>query len=71
MARTYTAKMVKIESESTNEWRLFMKSNYWGIRFWNVVEEVEGEYDASRKTFAAASGRQFDVRPDYSGAEKK
>lgn len=68
MPKTYTAKMVKIETANGMHWELFIRSNYYGIKFWNVIEEIEGEWSVGKKLFTAGS-RKFKVNQDYSAQE--
>ncbi len=68
MPKTYTAKMVKIETGTETRWELFIKSNYRFLKFWNVVEEIEGEWLVSKNLFQAGE-RRFKVAQDYSARE--
>ena len=63
MPKTYQAKVAKINE---TEWRLFIRSNYYFIPA--GCEQIEGAFNASRKTFEAGS-RKFKVAQDYSAQE--
>ncbi len=63
------AKIIKVETERTNQMMMFTSSNFWGMRFWDAKETIEGTFNQSRKVFVATDGRKFTIRKDFSAVE--
>ncbi len=63
------AKIIKVETERTNQMMMFTSSNFWGMRFWDAKETIEGTFNQSRKVFVAIDGRKFTIRKDFSAVE--
>lgn len=65
MAKLRTAKIIKTQS---GEFLYFNQANFMHIKQWNPVEEIDGEYNVSKKIFTGAN-RTFQVRQDFSAVE--
>ncbi len=65
------AKIIKVETGRTNKLMMFTSSNFWGMKFWEAKETIEGTFNQSRKVFTANDGRTFKISADFTAAENK
>lgn len=66
MAKIQSAKIANIEeSNGKMVYQFFFKSNYWGMKHWNVKEEIDGTYFPKGKKFVANDGREFQVQNTF------
>ena len=65
------AKIIKVETGRTNNLMMFTSSNFWGMKYWEAKETIEGTFNQSRKMFTANDGRTFKINSDFTATENK
>ena len=65
------AKIIRVETGRTNNLMMFTSSNFWGMKYWEAKETIEGTFNRSRKMFTANDGRIFKINADFTATENK